>query len=385
MTHRHPLSCIVPSYILKSIAENGTSAQQRYAVHNLAHSVAVRERRATTPTKSTPTAVGEFASLPAKQRTIYSAAEQDILPGQQVRGEGEPPTGDAAVDEAYDGAGATYDLFNQIYDRVSIDGHGLKLDSTVHYRTGYDNAFWNGRQMVYGDGDEDLPEEQRLFNRFTIALDIIGHELTHGVTQFSAGLIYENQAGALNESFSDVFGSLVKQWKLGQTAVEADWLIGAGLFTENVNATGLRSLKAPGTAYNDPVLGKDPQPAHMDQYVVTEDDHGGVHINSGIPNHAFYLMASEIGGFAWEKAGRIWYTVLQNKLKTTSTFQNAADATHQVAADLYGVDSIEQQAVHNGWTAVGITPAPVTLPPPPASTASGCRPSLKSLLFLLNG
>jgi Zn-dependent metalloprotease len=106
--------------------------------------------------------------------------------------------------------------------------------------------------MVYGDGDEDLPPEERLFNRFTIALDIIGHELTHGVTQFEANLVYQGQSGALNESFSDVFGSLVKQRLRNQTADQADWVIGEGLFTEHVNGVGIRSMAAPGTAYDDP-------------------------------------------------------------------------------------------------------------------------------------
>lgn len=395
MTHRHSFFCIVPSYMLENIAKNGTPAQRKYAMQNLTHLVTVREQRTMAMMEKavSPTAT---ASAPKIRRTIYTAAEQNILPGQRVRGEGDAPTGDAAIDEAYDGAGETYALFKETYGRSSIDGQGMPLNATVHYRKGYDNAFWNGNQMVYGDGDEDLPENQRLFNRFTIAIDIIGHELTHGVTQFSAGLVYQDQAGALNESMSDIFGSLVKQRVRGETAVDADWLIGAGIFTANVNATALRSLKAPGTAYDDPVVGKDPQPAHMDQYVHTENDHGGVHINSGIPNHAFYLMATEIGGFAWEKAGQIWYTALQSKLNAHATFQEAANVTHQIAADMYGAESAERQAVHNGWMGVGIEPAPIVAPsplpdpPPPPTpdppsplddTPQGCRPSLKSLLL----
>jgi Zn-dependent metalloprotease len=231
----------------------------------------------------------------------------------------------------------------------------LKLISTVHYQKGYDNAFWNGQQMAYGDGDEDLPVEERLFNRFTISLDIIGHELTHGVTQYEANLTYFGQPGALNESMSDVFGSLVKQYQRGQTADQADWIIGEGLFTSNVNGVGIRSMKAPGTAYDDPVLGKDPQPAHMDDYVNTIEDNGGVHINSGIPNHAFYVVARELGGSAWEKAGRIWYKTLTEKLTSQSTFQQAADATFAAAGELYGEGSVEQNAVSTGWAAVGIT------------------------------
>lgn len=240
------------------------------------------------------------------------------------------------------------------YPRNSIDGNGMRLDSTVHYKVGYDNAFWNGRQMVYGDGDEDLPKSQRLFNRFTIALDIIAHELTYGVTQFEAGLVYRDQSGALNRSFSDVFGSLVKQKLRNQTPGEADWIIGEGLFTRNVNGVGIRSMKAPGTAYNDPVIGSDPQPAHMSDYKDVDYDNGGVHINSGIPNHAFYATAMEMGGFAWEKAGQIWYVTLRDRLSSTSVFTEAAQQTYLVAGSLYGNGSLEQQAVKNGWSAVGI-------------------------------
>ena len=155
----------------------------------------------------------------------------------------------------------TYNFFKDIFDRNSIDTRGMKLDSTVHYGEDYNNAFWNGTQMVYGDGDGDI------FQRFTKSIDVIGHELTHGVTQYEAALEYEGQAGALNESFSDVFGSLVKQYFLKQKVEKADWLIGNGLFTRKVNGIALRSMKEPGTAYDDPTIGKDPQPGHMKDYV----------------------------------------------------------------------------------------------------------------------
>jgi Zn-dependent metalloprotease len=209
--------------------------------------------------------------------------------------------------------------------------------------------------MVYGDGDEDLPEEDRLFNRFTAALDVIGHELTHGVTQHEARLVYFFQSGALNESMSDVFGSLVKQRVRNQTAADADWIIGEGLFTARVQGKGIRSMKAPGTAYDDPILGKDPQPAHMNAYQHVADDNGGVHLNSGIPNHAFYVTARELGGFAWEKAGRIWYTTLCTRLHFASDFQHAANETYKVAGELFGAGSLEQKAVLTGWAEVGIS------------------------------
>ena len=347
----HPVFCAIPPHMLSNILENGTLAQRQKAMRTLQITAQFRgQRLALAGIEGVA-----LAAAAGKQRIVYDAKNGSNLPGQIVRQEGEPPTGDAAVDEAYDGSGETYDLYMDIYGRNSIDDKGLRLDSTVHYQKGYDNAFWNGLQMVYGDGDEDLPPEERLFNRFTIAMDIIGHELTHGVTQYEASLVYWDQPGALNESFSDVFGSLVKQRRLGHSVSQADWIIGQGLFTPNVNGVGIRSMKAPGTAYDDPVLGKDPQPAHMKDYKNVPYDNGGVHINSGIPNHAFYLTAIEMGGFAWEKSGRIWYITLRDKLTNRATFQDAARVTYQVAGELYGTGSLEQQSVRRGWEGVGLS------------------------------
>ncbi|HKY53138.1 MAG TPA: M4 family metallopeptidase [Anaerolineales bacterium] len=374
--HKHShINCIVPPYMLKNIATKGTEAQKILAINTLKMSEQMRGKRSAL---ADFTAATFRVQVGTKDRIIYDAKNGSNLPGTVVRKEGDPPTTDVAVNEAYDGSGLTYDLFNNVYQRNSIDGNGMRLDSTVHYRVGYDNAFWDGEQMVYGDGDEDLPADERLFNRFTIAIDVIGHELTHGVTQFEAKLQYFQQPGALNESMSDVFGSLVKQYQRQQLASEADWIIGEGLFTSNVNGVGIRSMKAPGTAYDDPVLGKDPQPAHMKDYVNTISDNGGVHINSGIPNHAFYITALELGGFAWEKAGQIWYVTLKDRLTATSKFQDCANLTYQVAGELYGAGSIEQQAVKKGWDAVGL---PVGGPTPPPD-GGGCLGALLRLLGL---
>jgi len=374
--HKHfPVNCIVPPHMLKNIATKGTQSQKNLAISTLKTSEQMRGQRQ---------ALAEFTgaafrvAVGGKERVIYDARNGSSLPGTVVRKEGEGPNADVAVNEAYDGSGVTYDLYNDVYQRNSIDGSGMRLDSTVHYRVGYDNAFWDGEQMVYGDGDENLPESERLFNRFTIALDVIGHELTHGVTQFEAKLTYSQQPGALNESMSDVFGSIVKQYKLQQTATGADWIIGAGLLTANVNGVGIRSMKAPGTAYDDPVLGKDPQPAHMKDYVNTISDNGGVHINSGIPNHAFYLIATELGGYAWEKAGQIWYVTLKDKLTASSKFQDCANLTYQAAAELFGAGSIEQQAVKKGWAEVGITVDGTE--PPPGPGGGGCLEALLRLI-----
>jgi len=334
---------IIPEYVNKNIVEKGTEKQKDQAWKNLILTEQLRGRRLVTGLMSSM-----FSVSNRLDRTIYDAKNRENLPGTQVRREGGKVKGGATVTEAYDYSGSTYKFFKDVFNRNSIDTRGMKLDSTVHYGEDYNNAFWNGTQMVYGDGDGDI------FQRFTKSIDVIGHELSHGVTQYEAALEYEGQAGALNESFSDVFGSLVKQFSLKQKVEKADWLIGKGLFTKKVKGIALRSMKEPGTAYNDPILGKDPQPGHMKYYVDTTSDNGGVHINSGIPNRAFYLAATELGGYAWEKTGRIWYVALTERLREYSTFQQAANSTYEVASSLFGNDSREQRAVRNAWGKVGI-------------------------------
>jgi len=361
VTERHTLHCILPPYMLRSMYTHGSSVQQRAVLASIVGSARLRGRREAIAATGTTTEAAALAG--GKKRRVYTADNGTSLPGRLVMQEGDPATTDAAVNEAYDGAGFTYDLFWKAYERDSLDAAGMPLDSTVHFQRDYDNAFWDGKQMVYGDGDGEL------FNRFTLALDVIGHELTHGVTQSTSNLNYSGQSGALNESYSDVFGSLVKQWQRGQLASEADWLVGQGLFTSHVNGVALRSMKEPGTAYDDPVLGKDPQPAHMRDYVVTLEDNGGVHINSGIPNHAFFLAAVAMGGNAWERAGRIWYIAGRDRMRTNTNFQGAADLTSEVARALYGEGSPEQQAVQYGWESVGIT---IGAQPQSQPSPSGC-------------
>ena len=337
--------------MLRRIALHGTRDQREAALDTLAVDETLRLGRATYQLLGRGAPHGVLgAPIAGKQRTVYDAQGHETLPGRIVRPEGAASVTDVEVNEAYDGLGATFDFYAEIYDRNSIDDEGLHLDASVHYGRRYDNAFWNGQQMVFGDGDGDL------FNRFTISLDVIAHELTHGVTGDEAHLVYLGQAGALNESISDVFGSLVKQYARKQSADKADWLIGEGLFTANVHGVALRSMKAPGTAFDDPVLGRDPQPATMANYVRTSADSGGVHTNSGIPNHAFYLAAMALGGYAWEKAGRIWYeTVRDKRLKPTATFRQFARYTVQNAVHFFG--AAERQAVAAAWDEVGIRTA----------------------------
>ncbi|KXC04611.1 M4 family metallopeptidase [Microbacterium hominis] len=287
---------------------------------------------------------------PAPDRVISDAQHREQLPGVRVRGEDDPASGDPAVDEAFDGLGASFELFWDAFSRRSIDGAGGTLEATVHYGDRYDNAFWNGERMVFGDGDGEV------FRGFTGSISVIGHELGHGVIEHGGGLDYRGQSGALNESVADVFGALTEQHLRRQSAADATWLIGAGIFTDAVQGVALRSLSAPGTAYDDDVLGRDPQPAHMRDYVDTAEDNGGVHINSGIPNKAFHLVATALGGFAWERAGRIWYTtVTSGSLSRTADFATFAAATTATAEREYGEDSEEAEAVRTAWNAVGVT------------------------------
>lgn len=361
---------IVPPYLLQALASSGEPHleeraretlrldQLRYEEHAREHSLR--------PDAARVSRRANRATTEAPNRVVHDAGGGTTLPGAKVRAEGEPATDDTAVNEAYDGLGATWELWNAAYGRNSLDDKGLGLVATVHYGTNYDNAFWDGSQMVFGDGDGVV------LLGFTRSLDVIGHELAHGVTQYTSGLVYQDQAGALNEHVSDVFGILVKQRALGQSADESDWLIGAELLGPDVEGVALRSMKEPGTAYDDPRLGKDPQPGHMRDFVVTDDDNGGVHINSGIPNRAFHLAATALGGNAWERAGAIWYAVITGDIKADCDFATFAALTEAAAVAAHGEDSEEARAVRDAWAAVGVTGAEA---PGPDGSAPDTEPT----------
>jgi Zn-dependent metalloprotease len=285
----------------------------------------------------------------ASSRVVHSANNTETLPGEFARGDGDPPVDDLAVDEAFDSSGQVLDLFQSQFGRRSIDGRGGTVSITVHYGRDYDNAFWDGSQLVFGDGDGQI------FERFTKPMDVMAHEFTHGVTQFTVGLAYQDQPGALNESISDVFASMAKQRMLDQSAAEADWLIAEGLFKPGINAKALRSMREPGTAYDDPQIGRDLQVGSMADYVHTYDDSGGVHINSGIPNRAFTLAALEIGGASWEKAGQVWYDTLVNgQLSSQAGFESFAQATVSSAGRLFTNDPSIAEKIRSAWVEVGV-------------------------------
>jgi len=354
--HRHSIFCILPPHVLRDIARRGTDEQRQAALDTMAADTTLRTLRAIRLAAPVATAAPSTVSLSAEpetddtkqlQRMIFDCKNSRSLPGDTARTEGAPATGDPAVDEAYDGLGATYDFYWEMLRRNSIDDQGLPLNGHVHYANSYNNAFWDGRRMIFGDGDGVL------FNRFTIAIDIMGHELTHGVTENEAQLIYQDQPGALNESVSDVYGSLVKQYHNGKQAAEdADWLIGEGIWADPNRGEALRSMKEPGTAFEG-----DQQPGHMSDYLNTIEDHGGVHINSGIPNRAFYLAATGMGGYAGERAGPIWYAALRDpRLKPDASFRQFARLT-VINADILFPGGGERRIVRDAWEQVGVLKA----------------------------
>jgi Zn-dependent metalloprotease len=342
--------CIMPPDMIEAIKRSGNARQRAVAEKIEQQAQAFRNaREALTPQGFIVAPAVTTMAAGGPKRKVYDCQKTTTLKNKLVRKEGDAVTGDTQVDEAYKGAGDTYNLYLNIFERDSLDGNGMELVSNVHYDEGggFDNAFWEGEQMVYGDGG-------MIFKPLTGDLAVIGHELSHGVVQFSGGLTYREQSGALNEHFADVFGSLTKQYALNQTVGEADWLIGAGLLLPSISGVALRSMKAPGTAYNDPLIGKDSQPYHMGDYVVTTRDNGGVHINSGIPNHAFYLLAMMLGGNAWEKAGKIWYKTMQDIQNPLATFSDWATFTVVVANNMFGTGSIESTLTKRAWRLVGI-------------------------------
>lgn len=356
----HPdtfVQCIVPPHMLRVLEMRGDSRQARMARQLLGRDDKVRTARAAhaaSPMQRNPGTGGvleapSFTPATARHlhREVYTGEHKAALPGRLLRSEGDPPTGDEDADNAYDGAGAVYDFYHDIFGRDSIDGRGMQLVSTVHHRRNYNNAFWNGEQMAYGDGDG------RIFTTF-LEISVIGHEMSHGVVQYSGGLMYQGQSGALNESFADVFGTMIRQRVERTSACESDWLIGKGILGPEINGVALRSLKMPGTAYADPLLGDDPQPCHMDAYINTNEDNGGVHLNSGIPNHAFFLCCTLMGGNSWQAPGQIWYRAMQQLNNPWASFTDWAFGTVRAAMAIHGVGSREALAVRRAWKMVGI-------------------------------
>ncbi len=287
---------------------------------------------------SAPLAV---AAVAAPTVPVYDCNHVQTLPGAMIANPAN--SADPTAKRAFGETTAVAAFYLQVFGRNSIDGTGMSMVSSIHYGAGYNNAFWNGSQMTYGDGDGSI------FVDFTKGNDVIGHELTHGVTQHSLQLNYINEAGGLNESLSDCFGSMFRQWEAKQNVTQADWLIGKDIMGPLALQKGyacLRDLANPAAKH---CLA--PQPTKYSQYKPGMDPHE----SSGIPNLAFWATAMAVGGNSWDKVGQIWYKSMTGFGPTpTMKMQAFADRTRAVAAQLYPGNAAVAGAVNAGWKKVGL-------------------------------
>ncbi|MGE6756772.1 M4 family metallopeptidase [Corallococcus interemptor] len=316
----------------------------------------------------------------SRNRKTYTAKNRTTLPGTLVRSEGQGPSGDALLDQAHDNAGFTYDFYANVFGRDSYDGLGTTLTSSVHYSKNYVNAFWDGTQMVYGDGDG-------VQSSALTVLDVVGHELTHAVTDTSSELIYANESGALNEAMSDIFGASIEAYRDGAVSANT-WKIGEECWTPGTAGDALRYM-------NDPAIAGD-YDYYPTRYTGTSDS-GGVHWNSGIANLAFHLMVSggthprgktsnvvpalDTNSYASiQKGAAIFYRANTVYLTPGSTFSDARGATAQAAADLYGASAVT--SVNEAWSAVGVAAPPVWTPIATLNNVSGARNSNTNLSYV---
>lgn len=269
----------------------------------------------------------------------FDCANTEVLPGTLIS---DPDTSaDSAAKACYRTTQDLIRFYHEVFGRAGIDGVGGTVRSSIHYGVAYNNAAWDSNCMIYGDGDGVF------FLNFTRSSEFIGHELTHGVTENSGGLKYADEPGAINESISDVFGSMFRQWRLGQSVDQADWMIGSEIMGPIPLARGwlcVRDLADPQSQRSATW-----QPKHYSDYVPS----GDVHVNSGIGNFAFYTAATKLGGLSWEQMGRVWYRALMQCKPDTDYAQFAALCLAAADED-YAVNPAVKDACLAGWHAVGV-------------------------------
>lgn len=333
----HNCCLIVPPYILEGLARQGSQTCKRALNDTLR--ILAKRNAALNNLLARPVPEG------SAERLVYGCNQRYEQRVVLLRKENSRVAEDAVANHAFDTSGYVRDYYREVFGLNSMDNQGMPVISNVHYGINYNNAYWDGDEMTYGDGDGIQ------FTNFAAAIDVVAHELTHGITQYIANLDYNGQSGALNEHFSDVFATVIKQKYLRQEMTEADWLIGNTIVTDTFPGEALRSMKAPGTA-ND----FDIQPGHMDHYYTGSDDNYGVHINSGIPNRAFYLAAIETG---IDNAALIWFESLK-VLWRTANFSDMYAVTIETCQKLVAAGKLLPAAiatVENSFAAVGLNPS----------------------------
>jgi Zn-dependent metalloprotease len=343
------MSCtcfIVPRDVLVRLAQDRElSAELRKSLFNTAqisHEIRALRSQAAKLTSVALAHGGELVELAATPLvTVYNCKHTQHLPGVPVANPGS--SSDATAKRAFNETTNVAKFYKDVFNRNSIDNQGMTMMSSIHYGRQYNNAMWNGSQMVYGDGDGSL------FIDFTSGNDVIGHELTHGVTQYSLQLDYQDDAGGLNESISDCFGSMFRQWEASQDVNAADWLIGHDIMGPTAKARGFTCLRDMASPAAQHCLA--PQPTNYSQVTPGMDPH----YSSGPPNLAFCTACKTLGGKSWEKIGQVWYSSLTGFGPTPNmTMKAFADRTRQVASTMYGSTPAVAAAVDQGWKYVGL-------------------------------
>ena len=341
--HQRCTCHIIPPFVLDALKKAGVDVSSQTKTI----SREFRQRRAEQLAFRSQASVLVTPPTKNADRLVYDCKTTQTQRLLLVRKEGGAAATDPVVNQVYENAGAVRSYYKDMFNYLSVDNHGADLILNVHFGKAYANAFWDGDEMTFGDGDGQV------FINLANALDVTAHELTHGVVQYTAGLNYQGQAGALNEHYADVFGSVIKQVAKKQTAATADWLIGDEIMGPTLKGQALRSMKAPGTAYDNPLMGKDPQPDHMTNIYKGSSDNGGVHINSGIPNKVFYLVAT---GIETDKAAILWFETLKT-LKPTSNFSSFKTALLKQAKKLATAGSVPattESVVKQAFQTVGL-------------------------------
>jgi Zn-dependent metalloprotease len=358
---RNPINCVLSPYMTETLKDERDQDNQRWVEELEKVMEEYRQARQNNrPSASANALAGATEKATGKKWGIYHHQQANLF-----RLEGDTVQNDEDVDSVYNFAASVHHFLQSVFGLDSMDGAGMPVHAFVRWQPPsgilYPNASWLPHSdkkgiMIFGEGDE------KYFAPFSRDLTIFAHEYAHGLVQYNGGLRYEGEAGALNESFADVFASLVLQHSLDQTVHQASWLIGENVLKSEGKGTtkkmGLRSLIAPGTAYIHPRFGHDPQPWHYKWY----DPNESVHYNSGIPNHAFYLLAYRTGGRSWQQAGRIWVETLlglKDNPKPDLTIREWAIRTIQTAMRLRRASPREFNRrtvpyTYAAWDSVGV-------------------------------